>query len=54
MSASVLKNKKALCIFPEGGRSFDGRLMEFRKGIDEYQYFVEELRKRVISLSKNR
>jgi long-chain acyl-CoA synthetase len=111
MSAYVLKNKKALCIFPEGGRSFDGRLMEFRKGIgvlavemdipvipafirgtfealprgakfirpskievffgepisaadidmqqkpegiDKYQYFMEELRKRVISLSKNR
>ncbi len=111
MSAYVLKNKKALCIFPEGGRSFNGRLMEFRKGIgvlavemdipvipafirgtfealprgakfirpskievffgepisvsdidmqqkpegiDKYQYFTEELRKRVISLSKNR
>jgi long-chain acyl-CoA synthetase len=33
MSAYVLKNKGALCIFPEGGRSFDGSLMEFRKGI---------------------
>ncbi|MFZ6006938.1 MAG: AMP-binding protein [Nitrospirota bacterium] len=111
MSAYVLKNKKALCIFPEGGRSFNGNLMEFRKGIgvlaaemdipvvpafirgtfealprgakfirpskievffgepigvsdidmqqkpegiDEYQYFAEELRKKVIALSKNR
>ncbi|MEW6740083.1 MAG: AMP-binding protein [Nitrospirota bacterium] len=111
MSAYVLKNKKALCIFPEGGRSFNGSLMEFRKGIgvlaaemdipvvpafirgtfealprgakfirpskievffgepigvsdidmqqkpegiDEYQYFAEELRKKVIALSKNR
>ncbi|WP_203473271.1 AMP-binding protein [Dissulfurispira thermophila] len=110
MSAHVLKNKKALCIFPEGGRSFDGRLMEFKKGIgvlavemgisvvpvfikgtfkalprgakfirpskinvtfghplnvsdinmqrrpdgvDEYQYFAQELRKRVIMLSEN-
>jgi long-chain acyl-CoA synthetase len=33
MSAYVLKNKRALCVFPEGGRSFDGRLMEFKKGI---------------------
>lgn len=111
MSAYVLKNKKALCIFPEGGRSFNGNLMEFRKGIgvlaaemdipvvpafirgtfkalprgtafirpskievifgkpmyisnidmqqkpegiDEYQFFANELRKRVISLSENR
>ncbi|MCL4458011.1 MAG: AMP-binding protein [Nitrospirae bacterium] len=111
MSAYVLKNKKALCVFPEGGRSFDGRLMEFKKGIgilavqlnipvvpayikgtfeamprgskfirpakievffgkpisasdidmslkpagtDEYRFFAEELRKRVIALSENR
>lgn len=111
MSAYVLKNKKALCIFPEGGRSFNGSLMEFKKGIgvlavemdipvvpvfikgtfealprgakfirpskikvffgkpigvsdidmqqkpegiDKYQYFAEELRKKVIALSKNR
>lgn len=110
MSAYVLKNKKALCIFPEGGRSFDGNLMEFKKGIgvfavemgipvvptfikgtfealprgakfirlskikvvfghpltvsdidmqmkpediDEYQYFAQELRKKVMSLSEN-
>ncbi|MDI6800509.1 MAG: AMP-binding protein [Thermodesulfovibrionales bacterium] len=33
MSAYVLKNKKAMCIFPEGGRSFDGKIMEFKKGI---------------------
>jgi long-chain acyl-CoA synthetase len=110
MSAYILKNKKALCIFPEGGRSFNGSLMEFRKGIgvlaaemgipvvpafirgtfealprgarfirpskievffgkpidvsdidmrqkpegiDKYQFFANELRKRVISLSEN-
>lgn len=33
ISSYVLRNDKALCIFPEGGRSFDGRLMEFKKGI---------------------
>jgi long-chain acyl-CoA synthetase len=33
MSAYVLRKNKALCIFPEGGRSFDGNLMEFKKGI---------------------
>lgn len=33
LSAYVLKNNKALFIFPEGGRSYDGRLMEFKKGI---------------------
>ncbi|RJQ42147.1 MAG: hypothetical protein C4550_00495 [Nitrospiraceae bacterium] len=33
LSAYVLKNNKALCIFPEGGRSYDGTLMEFKKGI---------------------
>ncbi len=33
MSAYVLMNKKSLCIFPEGGRSFDGEVMPFKKGI---------------------
>jgi len=33
LSAYVLRNNKALFIFPEGGRSFDGNLMEFKKGI---------------------
>lgn len=33
LSSYVLKNKRALCIFPEGGRSVDGNLMEFKKGI---------------------
>ncbi len=33
MSAYVLRNEKAICVFPEGGRSFDGNLMEFKKGI---------------------
>lgn len=111
MSAYVLRNENALCVFPEGGRSFDGRLMEFKKGIgilalemnipvipafikgtfkalprgtafirpskievffgkplilsdinmeqkpegiDEYQYFANELRKRVMELAENR
>ncbi|MEW6570983.1 MAG: AMP-binding protein [Nitrospirota bacterium] len=33
LSAYVLKNGKSLLIFPEGGRSYDGELMEFKKGI---------------------
>ncbi len=33
MSAYVIKNKKSLCIFPEGGRSFDDSIMPFKKGI---------------------
>ncbi|MEW6108591.1 MAG: AMP-binding protein [Nitrospirota bacterium] len=33
MSAYVLKNGRSLSVFPEGGRSFDGDLMEFKKGV---------------------
>jgi long-chain acyl-CoA synthetase len=33
MSAYVLKNGRSLAVFPEGGRSFDGNLMEFKKGV---------------------
>jgi long-chain acyl-CoA synthetase len=33
ISAYVLNEKRSLCIFPEGGRSFDGSVMSFRKGI---------------------
>lgn len=33
MSAHVLGSGRILSIFPEGGRSFDGELMEFRKGV---------------------
>ncbi|MCL5237144.1 MAG: AMP-binding protein [Nitrospirae bacterium] len=33
MSAYVLKSRRTLCIFPEGGRSFDGTVMPFKKGI---------------------
>ncbi len=33
MSAFILKNNKSLCIFPEGGRSYDGNIMGFKKGI---------------------
>ena len=32
-SATVLKQSKSLLIFPEGERSLDGRLLEFRKGV---------------------
>lgn len=33
LSSYVLRTGNSLCIFPEGGRSFDGKLMEFKKGI---------------------
>lgn len=33
MCAFVLKHSKALCLFPEGGRSLDGELKEFKRGI---------------------
>jgi long-chain acyl-CoA synthetase len=32
-SAHVLRGKKNLCIFPEGGRTFTGEVMEFKKGV---------------------
>jgi long-chain acyl-CoA synthetase len=32
-SAYVLRHGRSLCVFPEGGRSADGELMEFRKGV---------------------
>lgn len=32
-SSYILKNRKSLCIFPEGGRTFDGTIAEFKKGI---------------------
>jgi long-chain acyl-CoA synthetase len=33
LSSYVLDNGRILCIFPEGGRSIDGNIMEFKKGI---------------------
>jgi long-chain acyl-CoA synthetase len=33
ISFYVLKNGKSLLIFPEGSRSFDGEIMEFKKGV---------------------
>ncbi|RPI36742.1 MAG: hypothetical protein EHM54_04915, partial [Nitrospiraceae bacterium] len=32
-SAQVLRHGYSLSVFPEGGRSFDGHLMEFKKGV---------------------
>jgi long-chain acyl-CoA synthetase len=29
----VLKKGKAICLFPEGGRTFDGKLLPFKKGV---------------------
>jgi long-chain acyl-CoA synthetase len=33
LSAHVLRHDKVLCVFPEGGRSRDGRIKEFKKGV---------------------
>ncbi len=33
LSSYVLKSGRSLCVFPEGGRSFDGSIMPFKKGI---------------------
>jgi long-chain acyl-CoA synthetase len=33
LSSYVVKKNRALCIFPEGGRSIDGSLLRFKKGI---------------------
>ncbi|MEW6419077.1 MAG: AMP-binding protein [Nitrospirota bacterium] len=33
MASYVLRNEKSLMIFPEGGRSYDGEMMEFKKGV---------------------
>ncbi|MEJ2696891.1 MAG: AMP-binding protein [Candidatus Sulfobium sp.] len=33
VSAHVLAKGRSLIVFPEGGRSFDGTLMEFKKGV---------------------
>lgn len=33
ISGYVLKKEKALCLFPEGGRTYDGNLMPFKKGV---------------------
>lgn len=33
MSSYVLRNHRSLAVFPEGGRSFDGSLMVFKKGV---------------------
>ncbi len=33
ISGYVLKTGKALCLFPEGGRTYDGKLMPFKKGV---------------------
>ena len=32
-SAYVLRNGRSICVFPEGGRSPDGSLLEFKKGV---------------------
>jgi len=33
ISAYVLRIRKALCLFPEGGRTFDGSLLPFKRGV---------------------
>ncbi len=32
-SAYVLRHGRSICVFPEGGRSPDGKLLEFKKGV---------------------
>ena len=32
-SAYVLRHGRSICVFPEGGRSADGNLLEFKKGV---------------------
>lgn len=33
LAAYVLRKEKSLVIFPEGGRSYDGEMMEFKRGV---------------------
>ncbi len=33
LSSYIMKSGRSLCVFPEGGRSFDGSVMPFKKGI---------------------
>jgi long-chain acyl-CoA synthetase len=33
ISGYVLEKRKTLCLFPEGGRTFDGKLLPFKKGV---------------------
>jgi long-chain acyl-CoA synthetase len=33
LSSLALREGNSLCVFPEGGRSFEGKLMDFKKGI---------------------
>ena len=33
ISGYVLEKRKALCLFPEGGRTYDGKLLPFKKGV---------------------
>lgn len=33
ISSYLLRNERILCVFPEGGRSLDGKMMPFKKGV---------------------
>ncbi|MDP2940078.1 MAG: AMP-binding protein [Candidatus Omnitrophota bacterium] len=44
----ILKNSKSICIFPEGQRTIDGKIKEFRKGMG---ILVKELGPTVIPLA---
>ena len=46
----VLKNSKILCMFPEGGRSIDGNLLEFKRGV---ALFIKELNVPVVPVYIN-
>jgi long-chain acyl-CoA synthetase len=44
-SAAILREGKVMCIFPEGARSIDGTIQEFKKGIG---ILAEELNIRLV------
>jgi long-chain acyl-CoA synthetase len=49
-SADILRQGRSLVIFPEGGRSADGRMVEFKTGA---AYLAKNLSRKIIPLSIN-
>ena len=50
LSAYVLRQRKVLCIFPEGARSRDGNIKEFKKGVG---IIAKELRVPLVPVAVN-